>query len=682
MLPSHFDYEFNSLRRDVLLEMTELLVCCNSITRLLSDLANRLCSVIPFNIISISLYEPATNKMKLHCWRGVGVEQVLHEIPIKASPSGWAWQNQSPLCIGNVHRETRVQTSCEGLCDTGICSYCVVPLITSKNCSGALGVGSIQEDLYSQRDLDFLQQTAKLVSLAIDNILSRNALHQEKERLQMLLEVNATLVSSLDVQKLFPSISEFIRDTVRHDLAFIALYEAATGSMRKYALDSGAGPDPFAMGETFPIEDCISGQAFLNGETQILDERNLQSRKSPVARKLLDRGLKAICCVPLISRMGCIGTASFGSKDETSFTPQNVVLLKQIGAQVAIALDNTRAYREIAELKDRLAQEKLYLQGEIKSVLNFEEIVGESPALQHVLEHVKTVAPNDATVLILGETGTGKELIARAIHRTSSRKEGSFIKLNCAAIPTGLLESELFGHEKGAFTGAVSQKIGRLELAHRGTIFLDEIGEIPLEMQPKLLRVLQDHEFERLGGTRTIRVDIRLIAATNRDLEKSIAEKQFRSDLFYRLNVFPIRMPALRERPGDIPMLVRYFVQMYAQRLNKTIDTISSETMEIIVKWSWPGNVRELENFIERSVILTQGPVLHAPLAELRQSAEERTNGDTLESFERQHIIRALKETGGVISGIHGAAIRLGLKRTTLQSMIQRMRIIPEEYQG
>jgi len=320
------------------------------------------------------------------------------------------------------------------------------------------------------------------------------------------------------------------------------------------------------------------------------------------------------------------------------------------------------------------------LEDEIRSELNFEEIVGESATLKQVLDQARTVAPSDATVLILGETGTGKELIARAIHRMSSRKNASFVKLNCAAIPAGLLESELFGHEKGAFTGAVSQKMGRLEVADKGTLFLDEVGELPLEVQPKLLRVLQDHEFERLGSTRTIRVDIRLIAATNRDLAKSVAGRQFRSDLYYRLNVFPIRMPELRERKEDIPLLVRYLVQKFARRMNKQIETIPAETMNALASWEWPGNVRELENFIERSVILSQGPILRVPLVELNLAAEDAHSDSTLESLQRENIIRVLRETGGVLGGPRGAAARLGLKRTTLQYKMQKLGIAREEY--
>ncbi len=392
------------------------------------------------------------------------------------------------------------------------------------------------------------------------------------------------------------------------------------------------------------------------------------------------QGAQSGCCIPLITAKGPLGVLNLASRDPNAFL-QDITLLKQVAAQVAVAIDNTRAYREIAQLKDRLTEEKRYLQGEIRSELNFEEIIGESPALERVLEKAKTVAPSDATVLILGETGTGKELIARAIHRMSGRKDATFVKLNCAAIPTGLLESELFGHEKGAFTGAVSQKIGRLELADKGTLFLDEVGDIPLELQPKLLRVLQDQEFERLGSTRTIKVNIRLIAATNRDLPTSVAEREFRSDLYYRINVFPLRMPALRERQNDIPLLVRYFVQKFARRMNKQIESVPTETMHALEGWEWPGNVRELENFIERSVILTEGSVLNVPLAELSGHPGSASEG-TLESMERDHIVRVLRETGGVIAGLSGAATRLGVKRTTLQSMITRLGITRKEYEN
>jgi len=396
---------------------------------------------------------------------------------------------------------------------------------------------------------------------------------------------------------------------------------------------------------------------------------------------MLERGIQSLCCIPLTTRKGELGTLNLASREAHAFRPLDIGFLEQVAAQVAVALDNARSYREIAQLTEKLASEKLYLEEEIRSELNFEEIVGESPALKKILAQARTVAPSDATVLILGNTGTGKELIARAIHRMSSRKDRVFVKLNCAAIPTGLLESELFGHEKGAFTGAISQKVGRLELADKGSLFLDEVGDIPLELQPKLLRVLQDQEFERLRSTRTIKVNIRLIAATNRDLAQAVAEKEFRSDLYYRLNVFPIRMPALNERKTDIPSLVRHFVQKFARRMNKQIEIIPTATMNALISWDWPGNVRELENLMERSVILTEGRVLNAPLAELRTGQEGLDSDGTLESLERQYIVRVLRETSGIIAGPRGAAVRLGMKRTTLQSRILKMGISRQEYE-
>jgi formate hydrogenlyase transcriptional activator len=366
----------------------------------------------------------------------------------------------------------------------------------------------------------------------------------------------------------------------------------------------------------------------------------------------------------------------FGSLQKRAYLEAELNFMQQVAKQIAVAVDNALAHEEVLALKEKLAREKLYLEDEIRTEYNFEEIVGDSAALKRVLKQVEIVAPTDSTVLIQGETGTGKELIARAIHNLSGRRERTFVKMNCAAIPTGLLESELFGHEKGAFTGAIASKVGRFELAHQGTLFLDEIGDIPLELQSKLLRVLQEQEFERLGSTKTIRVDIRLVAATNHDLSAMVADKQFRNDLYYRLNVFPIVSPPLRERQEDIPLLVRYFAQKFARRMNKHIETIPTETMTALSRYHWPGNVRELENLIERAVILSQGTELHVPLPELKAAAIEGTSSvTTLEAAEREHIVRALQAAKWVIGGPSGAAVRLGMKRTTLQSRMQKLGI-------
>jgi formate hydrogenlyase transcriptional activator len=545
-----------------------------------------------------------------------------------------------------------------------------------------LGLGSFRVNAYREANLRLLERVTQLVALAVENALTREALQRQKERLHVLLEINATLMITRDLESLFREVSEIMRRVIGHDYASVAVYDKAAQALSLSPLDSPLTQGLLGTDTTFPVKETPAGQALVEGKTKVFNREELLAMQSGFVSQMLEQGIQSLCCIPLVTHNGSLGTLILASKEHSAFIGEDIDFLDQVAAQVAVALDNARAYREIAKLKDKLTKEKLYLEDEIRSERNFEEIVGESAALKQVLNEAKTVAPSDATVLILGETGTGKELIARAIHRMSSRKNANFIKLNCAAIPTGLLESELFGHEKGAFTGAVSQKIGRLELADKGTLFLDEVGEIPLEMQPKLLRVLQDREFERLGSTRTIRVNIRLIAATNRDLAQSIVSRQFRSDLYYRLNVFPIRMPALQERKQDIPLLVRHFVQNFARRMKKQIETIPAETMNALVNWTWPGNVRELENIIERSVILSQGPILTVPLGELILSPQDALNDGTLESLQRETIVRVLRETSGVLSGPRGAAARLGLKRTTLQSRMQKLGISREEYEN
>jgi formate hydrogenlyase transcriptional activator len=677
----HFEVDGDVGRYEALLQMADLVVHHRSVPELLPELALRLRNVASFEIASLCLHDPQKNVMRVHFWEGSERLSGLAELPVEESACGFVWEKQRPIVLPDLHVETRFQRAVSLLKGKGVRSYCELPLTTAQRKFGALGLGSVRPNAYGDDDVELLRRVAELVALALENAMTQAAFLEEKQRLQMLLEVSTTLMSNLDVRQLFPSISDFIRKVIHQDYASVALYEEGTRSLRVYALDSPRGEEFISPETVIPIAESAAGSVFQKGETKVCNREDLVAMDSPIVTRMLELGIQSFCSIPLITRKGKLGTLNLGSATDGAFAPQDISFLKQVAAQVAIALDNARAYREIAELTDKLKKEKLYLQDEIRSVLNFEEIVGESLALKHVLAQVNTVAPLDATVLILGETGTGKELIARAIHRMSSRKDGSFIKLNCAAIPTGLLESELFGHEKGAFTGAVSAKIGRLELADKGTLFLDEVGDIPLELQPKLLRVLQDQEFERLGGVRTIRVNIRLIAATNRDLAKSVAAREFRSDLYYRLHVFPVHMPPLRERGKDIELLVRYFVQRFSRRMNKQIETIPTETMNALARWEWPGNVRELENFIERSVILSEGTVLNVPLSELRPTYVAR-HDTTLESLERDHILRVLRETGGVISGVHGAAARLGLKRTTLQSRMQKMGISRADYEN
>jgi len=392
-------------------------------------------------------------------------------------------------------------------------------------------------------------------------------------------------------------------------------------------------------------------------------------------------GLRSSMLLPLALNgvESSLGVLALGSRCEAAFSQHDVEFLRQIGQQIAIGVKNALEHRKLSESAERVTEQKFYLEEEIRAEQDFEDIVGSSPALRYVLQQVETVAPTDSTVLIQGETGTGKELIARAIHDRSSRRARTFIKINCAAIPMGLLESELFGHEKGAFTGAIARKVGRFELAHLGTLFLDEIGDVPLELQPKLLRVLQEQEFERLGATATRKVDVRVIAATNRNLGAMVAQGQFRSDLFYRLNVFPIALPALRERSEDIPLLARYFTSKYARRMNRAIQRIPVQTLEAMSRYAWPGNVRELQNFIERAVILSADGELRAPLSEIKVGPENvsvsSAESKTLRDLEREHILEALEKSAWVIGGPGGAAARLGMKRTSLLYRMEKLRI-------
>ena len=528
-------------------------------------------------------------------------------------------------------------------------------------------------------------------------------LRNQNERLELLLNLTASITSSLDLREVLRAIAANIREVMHADGVSVSRPDKASGKFRVLAVDFPHGKG--VLKEELLVSPSATFKKAMETLKPVLIDRRERVEPTSGQYQVADaEGIKAFCNIPLANRGRALGILSILRTTETPFSPQEVDFLSRASGQIAIAIENALAYREISELKDKLAQEKLYLEEEIRSDFNFENIVGNSPALRHVLELVETVAPNDSTVLLLGETGTGKELIARAIHDRSRRKDRTFVKLNCAAIPTGLLESELFGHEKGAFTGAIAQRVGRMELADQGTLFLDEVGDIPIEVQPKLLRALQEREFERLGSAHTRRVNIRLIAATNRDLEKMIAAREFRSDLYYRLHVFPIRIPPLRERREDIPQLVSYFVQKFAKQMQKKIEAISPAVMKGLSAWEWPGNIRELENFIERAVIITRGKSLDAPLGELRKTntiefsranqheveevAGQRTNShsdktnvaDEFERKQRDEIVRALTACKGRVGGADGAAARLGMNRSTLLSRMRKFGIYAKQY--
>ena len=516
--------------------------------------------------------------------------------------------------------------------------------------------------------------------------VTRDVTETRQAQESVIAELSSLLLANVDIRKLLSAFSVSIHQVVPHDLATLALYDEATGKLRiQYLVAEGEDLGP-AQEVVVDPDASPAGRAFRTRQPLILNKLDRWPFSPESVAHLVTAGMQSAVWVPLIHRERTLGAIAAASRKENAFTEQDAERLAQVAGHVAMAVNNALAFKQIAELRDRLNQEREYLKEELNLEHNFEDIVGESAGLRSVLREIKTVAPTNATVLIQGETGTGKELLARAIHNLSPRAERTFIKLNCAAIPAGLLESELFGHEKGAFTGAIARKIGRLELAHQGTLFLDEVGEMPLDLQPKLLRALQEREIERLGGTRPIQVDVRLIAATNRDLAKMVAEKTFRSDLFYRLKVFPVFAPPLRDRTGDIPILVRHFVARHSRRMGKTITSIPQEAMEALVAWKWPGNIRELENFLERAVILSRSTALYVPLAELEdiygdeEEAEASDANPTLQAAEREHILRALREAKGMIGGPTGAAAKLGLKRTTLNSKIKKLGIERSDY--
>ena len=523
-------------------------------------------------------------------------------------------------------------------------------------------------------------------------------LQRQKERLELLLNLTTKITSSLNLREVLRAIAANIREVIHADAVVVSLPDAASGKSRVIAVDFPHGKGAVKEEATVTLSPA-NKKAIDTLKPVVICTREREELAAEAYEIVAAEGIKAICLIPLVNRGRVLGTLSISRTTETPFVPEDVDFLSRASGQIAIAIENALAYRKISQLQDKLAQEKLYLEEEFRSEMGFEQIIGNSKALKHVLQQVETVAPSDSTVLLLGETGTGKELIARAIHDRSHRVKRTFVKLNCAAIPTGLLESELFGHEKGAFTGAISQKIGRLELADQGTLFLDEVGDIPMEIQPKLLRALQEREFERLGTTHTRKVNVRLIAATNRNLEKMIADREFRSDLYYRLNVFPIRIPPLRERKEDIALLVSYFVQKFSKQMQKKIEAVPKAVMKGLTDWEWPGNIRELENFIERAVIVTRGNSLEAPVGELRKANTDIPTPGVIKEYrqivtenvdsrndknsvaeeyarkQREDIVRALSECRGRVGGADGAAAQLGINRTTLLSRMKKFGI-------
>jgi formate hydrogenlyase transcriptional activator len=672
---SHSGQESSDQYR-TLLEVSRAILSHRELNGLFEDLSRLLRQILPFDFLNLVLYDAARNEMRLHILEtGDGADRrpAAGSFSPAETPSGAAWSEQRAIVIHDVDVESRWPRVMDILRARGIRSCCYVPLTTAHRRLGSVGFGFASRHELTADELAFFQNVAAPVALAVDNALGREELAHERDRLHSLLEITNALVSTLAHGELFRTITACLKQAVPHDFASLTLLGDQPDTLVVKALDFPGGSGHIHEDLIVPLPGSPVGIALAERRPVRLTRADLDRLNSEGSRRLLSEGLRTAICAPLATRNRTLGTLNVASFDDNAFSDEDLSFLTQVARQVAIAIENSISYREISDLKDKLAEEKLYLEDEIRTEGNFSEMVGESAAFKRVLKQIETVAPTDATVLILGETGTGKELIARAIHEFSRRRERTFVKLNCAAIPTGLLESELFGHERGAFTGAIALRIGRLELANGGTLFLDEIGDIPLELQPKLLRALQEHEFERLGSTRTIRVDVRLIAATNRDLAQMVGDRTFRSDLYYRLNVFPILVPALRDRADDIPILVRYFAQKHARRMSRHVESIPSEVMAALTRYPWPGNVRELENLIERAVILSPGPVLRIP--DLEGAGPAPAPSQTLADTEREHITRTLRETGWILGGPNGAAARLGMKRTTLQSRMKKLGI-------
>jgi formate hydrogenlyase transcriptional activator len=691
----------DSHRYEAVLRISEAIAACREPEDLATTLASEIGKFLHFDHLYFVVVKESSEEIEYLVW-GKG-PLPLPDLPMEELPWWEAVRSRDPQHTADWDTEERYPRFKEWAKKMGLGSGLRVPLTTLHRRLGVFGINRDTVNPFTEEEIGFLGLIGRVVAFALDDGLNLRRAQHQNDQLQLLLNLTNRITSNLRPRDLLRAIAANIREVMRADAVTVVLPDAASEKFRVLAMD-------FPHGKGVVKEELLITpspavlKALESLKPVVINTWEPNELSSDASDLVAAEGIKTFCNIPLVNRGRALGILSILRTTETPFSPGDVDFLGRASGQIAIAIENALAYREISQLKDKLAQEKLYLEEEIRSEMNFENIIGNSPALKHVLELVETVATSDSTVLLLGETGTGKELIARAIHDRSRRKERTFVKLNCAAIPTGLLESELFGHEKGAFTGAIAQKVGRMELADQGTLFLDEVGDIPIDIQPKLLRALQEREFERLGSTHTRRVNIRLVAATNRDLEQMIAAREFRSDLYYRLHVFPIRIPPLRDRKEDIPQLVSYFVQKFAKQMQKKIEAISPAVMKGLTAWDWPGNIRELENFIERAVIVTRGKSLEAPVGELRKtntvvfppaqqhnveqvagvrtdSQSAQTNvADEYERRQRDEIIRALTACKGRVGGIDGAAASLGMNRTTFLSRMKKFGIYAKQY--
>jgi formate hydrogenlyase transcriptional activator len=676
-------------RYRTLLEVSSAIAHQPNLQAILKSLHGLLSAVVPFESVAILLLAEDEQYVRVTAVEaessGAEVE-VGTELPYAGTPVARAIEEQRPVYIPNISSELLMIGGLALLSETTIRSGYVFPLSTPRRALGALFVGSVKPGEFGAEDISLIASVASHMATAIESAIAidtadsyQKQLLNQRDRLRLLLEINNHIISRLNVNDLLRAASASIRKHFANDFAGFWIIDKERNRLDCAVLDfpeSKGSLANFVMPEL--TEEDV--QKIRSRQADLWSRTDMERLPAALLERFTEEGIQGLAISPLSTSNGPLGVIVLGSRRANHFGAGDLELLSQVGIQISLALDNALAYARLNASHNRLEEERLYLESEIRSEYNFEDIVGKSAALRKVLEQIAIVAPTDSTVLLHGETGTGKELVARAVHSLSPRKDRTFVRLNCAAIPSGLVESELFGHEKGAFTGALMQKRGRFELADHGTFFLDEIGDISLELQPKLLRALQEHEFERLGSTKTIQVDVRLIAATHRDLSAMIRDGKFREDLFYRLNVFPIEVPPLRERREDIPLLVHHFVAHLARRMQKRIVSIPKRAMDALTNAPWPGNIRELENFIERCIILTQGDQLVVPLEELARPASRTAPVSTFHDAERQAIIDALKSCSGKISGSGGAAERLGLKRTTLQNKMRKLNISRADY--
>src|SRR6266566_149117 len=683
-----------SYRYEAIVRISETIAACREPEEMATTLASEIGKFLHFDHLYFVVLKENSTEIEYLLWGKSPIP--MPDLPMQELPTWAAINSRDPQHTPDWDAEERFPRFREYAKKIRLGSSIRVPLITPHRPLGVFGIIRDTVNPFSEEEISFLGLIGRVVAFALDDGLNLRRAQHQNDQLQLLLNLTNRITSNLELRDLLRAVAANIREVIHAEGVTVSLQDAASEKFRVFAVDFPHG------------KGVLKEELLVRPSTAV--KKALETLRPVVSHTcdghediVVAEGLRAYCAIPLVNRGRALGILSILRTTEAPFSQEDLDFLSRASGQIAIAIENACAYHEISQLKDKLAQEKLYLEEEIRSEMSFENIIGNSPALKHVLELVETVATSDSTVLLLGETGTGKELIARAIHDRSRRKDRTFVKLNCAAIPTGLLESELFGHEKGAFTGAIIQKVGRMELADQGTLFLDEVGDIPIEIQPKLLRALQEREFERLGSTHTRKVNVRLVAATNRNLEKMVADREFRSDLFYRLNVFPIRIPSLRERKEDIPQLVSYFVQKFAKQMQKKIEAISPAVMKGLTAWDWPGNIRELENFIERAVIVTRGKALEVPLAELRKTETEmavdavvnkkraarkafssgpdiNAGAEEYERKQREEIIQALTACKGRVGGTDGAAIRLGISRTTLIYRMRRLGIYAKLY--